>query len=216
MPLSDVKKQIALNKKNGVTWNKGIKYTPEMKTSINMTGLGKNIDFKKRGKSISKAMMGMKRPEEYKQKRANLMKQKWADPEYRELILNSRKGKMNPWNKGKKCPQHGGENHWHWRGGITPLFASIRQCFEYKQWRTSIFERDNYTCQTCGERGVELNVDHYPKTFAQIISQYNIKSIEEALQCEELWSLENNRTLCVPCHRLTPTWGRQKGVIHAY
>ena len=82
MPLSDVKKQIALNKKNGVTWNKGIKYTPEMKTSINMTGLGKNIDFKKRGKSISKAMMGMKRPEEYKQQRANLMKQKWADPEY--------------------------------------------------------------------------------------------------------------------------------------
>ena len=35
----------------------------------------------------------------------------------------------------------------------------------------------------------------------------NNASREEALECTELWDLENGRTLCVPCHKLTDTYG---------
>ncbi len=31
---------------------------------------------------------------------------------------------------------------------------------EWKELRTSIFERDDFTCQYCGARGVELECDH--------------------------------------------------------
>lgn len=31
---------------------------------------------------------------------------------------------------------------------------------EYKRWRTKVFQRDNYTCQRCNAKGVELNAHH--------------------------------------------------------
>jgi len=35
-----------------------------------------------------------------------------------------------------------------------------------------------------------------------------ITTVEEALNCPELWDLSNGRTLCKPCHRKTDTWGK--------
>lgn len=72
----------------------------------------------------------------------------------------------------------------------------IRHRIEYKTWRTSVFERDDYTCQECGERGGELNADHIKPW-----------SLYEELR----YSIENGRTLCVRCHRKTETYG---GKIH--
>jgi len=31
---------------------------------------------------------------------------------------------------------------------------------EYREWRVAVFERDNYTCQKCNEKGGELNAHH--------------------------------------------------------
>ena len=67
-------------------------------------------------------------------------------------------------------------------------------------WIIAIFERDNYTCQECKKRGVELHAHHCIKEFAKIIRDNKITSIEEALACEELWDLKNGITLCVDCH----------------
>lgn len=37
--------------------------------------------------------------------------------------------------------------------GKTKIQKRIRQRTSYKNWRTSVFERDNYTCQSCNKRG---------------------------------------------------------------
>lgn len=88
-----------------------------------------------------------------------------------------------------------------WRGGITPLHEHIRKIRKYRQWRKSVFERDNYTCYFCKIKGGRLNADHHPKMFAEILYKNNILSIIQALKCKELWNLNNGRTLCESCHK---------------
>lgn len=89
-----------------------------------------------------------------------------------------------------------------WKGGITPLNHKVRTSTKMLHWRSDVFERDNWTCQTCGKRGVYLNA-HHKKEFYKIISENNIKTFEEAINCEELWDTNNGVTLCEDCHDLT-------------
>jgi len=96
-----------------------------------------------------------------------------------------------------------GEKHWNWKGGITPTRETIRKMLEYRQWIYDVFRRDDYSCQICGKKGGNLEVDHYPKRFAQILDEYNIQILGEARNCKELWSINNGRTLCENCHLKT-------------
>ena len=63
---------------------------------------------------------------------------------------------------------------------------------EDREWRQAVFERDDYTCQMCGKRGDRLQADHI-KPYADHPDLRHV--------------LANGRTLCVPCHRKTPTYG---------
>ena len=98
-----------------------------------------------------------------------------------------------------------GEETNNWRGGITPVREKIRKMFEYRQWRSDVFTRDDYTCQICNIKGGDMNADHYPKMFAEILDQYEISDLREARECDELWNINNGRTLCKQCHRKTFT-----------
>lgn len=85
------------------------------------------------------------------------------------------------------------------RGRKEPLNAQIRKSLEYRLWRSAVFERDNYTCTICGARNgngktIILQADHI-KTFA--------------LYPELRMAVDNGRTLCIDCHRVTPTYGRR-------
>jgi len=102
-----------------------------------------------------------------------------------------------------KSANSGSKSHL-WKGGITPLFRSVRKCFKYRQWRSDIFTRDNWTCVDCNIRGGVLKA-HHLKTFAAILWEYKIKTLEEALLCEELWDINNGVTLCHKCH-----WDRHR------
>jgi len=111
----------------------------------------------------------------------------------RKLIAN------NPNVKEQTSKRHSGEKSNFWKGGITEKHLAVRCSSRYKRWRKSIFERDNYTCVLCGfkfARGltgnVRLNADHI-KPFS--------------LFPELRFELDNGRTLCVDCHRKTPSWG---------
>lgn len=111
----------------------------------------------------------------------------------------SMKGKK-PKNFGKEFLYKGKDN-FNWKGGITPEIIMIRTSVEMRLWREAVFARDNFTCQQCGLRGCELNADHI-KPFA--------------LYPELRFAIDNGRTLCIPCHRKTPTYGgriRSKNII---
>ena len=94
-----------------------------------------------------------------------------------------------------------GEKNSSWKGGITPLMEKIRRLPEYKQWRSDIFQRDNWTCQTCQRRGNgRLEAHHNKKGFSEIIKEHNITSVAKAKRCKELWDIDNGITLCGDCH----------------
>lgn len=85
-----------------------------------------------------------------------------------------------------------GEGSHFWKGGISTENEIERKSARYKTWRTSVFRRDNYTCQHCGQTGGELQADHI-KPFAYY---------------KELrFDINNGQTLCKQCHHATDTFG---------
>lgn len=84
-----------------------------------------------------------------------------------------------------------GENGSNWQGGLTKLNYSLRHSRDYMLFRKTVLERDNYICINCGSKE-NLQVDHI-KPFS--------------LFPELRLDTTNGRTLCVLCHKKTPTWG---------
>lgn len=97
--------------------------------------------------------------------------------------------------------QHSGENNWNWKGGITPLNHAVRECTQYKNWRTLIFQRDFYVCQHCGDKKGGNLIAHHIKFFSTLMEENHITTTEEAIQCETLWDVSNGITLCKKCHK---------------
>lgn len=92
-----------------------------------------------------------------------------------------------------KCSwiSHKWENCHLWMWWITEENELERKSSRYKQWRASVFERDNYTCQECKKKWYRIHADHI-KPFAYY---------------KELrFDINNWRTLCVQCHYKTDTY----------
>ena len=85
-----------------------------------------------------------------------------------------------------------GINHPNWKGGITPINMQIRSSLKMKEWRKKVFEKDDYTCQICGEHGGRLVADHI-KPFS--------------LYPELRFELSNGRTICKKCDLKSDTYG---------
>lgn len=92
-----------------------------------------------------------------------------------------------------------------WKGGISRLQTLIRQTPENRLWTKQCLYRDKYKCLECGTKGA-LQVDHVvPLSF--LLQKNKITSVIQARECVELFDLENGRTLCIPCHKKTNTYG---------
>ena len=69
--------------------------------------------------------------------------------------------------------------HHLYKGGITSLMIQIRGCFQYRLWRSDVYQKDNFTCQKCGVRsgnGKHVYLEaHHLKEFSKIIEENNIK-----------------------------------------
>lgn len=168
---------------------------------------------------------------ESREKMSRVRKGRKQNPEHIENLRKSRKGQKRPTITGDKNPIFGtvrpphvieaikkaqtgrkhpprskewrdklsaalkGEKGSNWRGGVTPEHRRIRFSAAYRDWRKAVFERDDYTCQFCGERGGILNADH----------------IQPFAYFPELrLSIENGRTLCLACHKTTPTYASHR------
>ena len=121
------------------------------------------------------------------------------------------------WNKGRKFPEEWrkniskgrkgkyiGENNPNWKGGKTRDSLRIRTSVKYGNWRTSVFMRDNFTCQRCGQVGGKLEA-HHIRRFSDILDdiasnlpQYIL--YEGAMIYTPLWDIINGTTLCKKCH----------------
>lgn len=80
-----------------------------------------------------------------------------------------------------------GEEHWKYNFDKTDEERVINRRYpEYTDWRKSVFERDDYTCCVCGEKGGRLNAHHL----------YGYDKYKELRT-----SLNNGITLCEQCHK---------------
>ncbi len=87
-----------------------------------------------------------------------------------------------------------------WKGGITQLQRAIRTCYQYKCWRKAVIAQSNNKCKICGSTN-QLEVDHIKK-FKFILLDNNIRTLNEARQCGELWKVTNGRVLCRECNKV--------------
>ena len=128
---------------------------------------------------------------EFSKKKLRISKMGKNNPMYGLKFSEETRKKMSDSQKGSKSHA--------WRGGITPIHRAIRRSLEYRLWREAVFKRDNWTCVWCGQKGIKLNADHI-KPFSAFP--------------ELRFALDNGRTLCVPCHKTTDTFGaRTKNVF---
>lgn len=124
------------------------------------------------------------------------------DPEVKRKL--SRAAKMRgtahmhtPAARAKLSRTISGSGHWNWQGGKTQELVRLRNSTQYKEWRMTVFRRDRFTCVLCGytpgrfDRS-SLNADHI-KQFAHYP--------------ERRFDVDNGRTLCIPCHQATDTFG---------
>lgn len=185
MPKRDKKGQFV---KGNIPFDRtGIKHTEETK---------KKLKEKRRGK---KPALGMKHSDEFKKLASERMKLQWKNglrkPHYGHKVSDRQKKLLSKIRRGKNNPA--------WIDGRSKLTNQIRRCLKNREWRKAVFERDDYTCKICKIRGGYLEADHHPKEFAKIFSENNFKTIEDALKCDELWDINNGRTLCKKCHKKT-------------
>jgi len=102
--------------------------------------------------------------------------------------------------KMKLSKAHRGEKHWNYKGGVSIFVKNLRGCYKYRQWRDDVFTKNDFTCQKCGERGCYLEA-HHIKSYSSILRFYEITTLEDALNCAELWDINNGITLCKKCHK---------------
>lgn len=112
-------------------------------------------------------------------------------------IARARQGRVNV-----------GENNHFWRGGVSKLKDRIYHSHRYKSWRTQVFVRDSGRCVQCGIRSRDAEA-HHKIPFSTLLKRNHIKSVEQAIECEALWAVENGETLCLSCHQKTDTYGRK-------
>lgn len=162
--------------KGHIPWNKGKTHTKETKEKLKKALFerrqkGEIFGFQKGHKGFWTKERRKKRSEirkGYKHKKEIIkkMKQTWKD-------------KSRPWLKGKKNPA--------WKGGITSKNKLIRHSIEFNILRKSIFERDNWTCQSCGKRGGIYLHAHHILSFAKFP--------------QLRFAINNGITLCKKCHK---------------
>jgi hypothetical protein len=96
-----------------------------------------------------------------------------------------------------------GKEHPNWNENLEfHTRASNWLRYEY-QWHYKVFERDDYTCWICGNKGSILNA-HHTIPFNQIISDFTEEYGEDMEKLQVYYpfiTTEYGITLCEDCHK---------------
>lgn len=187
--------------KGSIPWNKDLKYTEEMRKTLDLSGLEK-------GRGLFK---GLKRPQF-----SGRSSPRWKEPTTLNCEYCGKTVERKPWQikkhtycnlvcsragiRGRASPVFKGEN------AKNPLRQRIMQLPEYAAWRQAVFSRDSFKCVWCGAKS-NFEADHI-KPYKVIRDEHGIKTTEDARVCKELWDVANGRTLCRECHRKTDNYPR--------
>ena len=141
-------------------------------------------------------------------------------PETKKLMAEKQTGELNH-NYGKppsketreKLSAYRGEQAPVWKGGRSTLQQLIRANTRYLEWRTAIYKRDDYRDWFSGVRGNgDLQV-HHIIPFSKLLDKYNIKTIDDAINCAAFWDLNNGMTMLKSSHRAYhQMWGKNPEV----
>jgi transcriptional regulator with XRE-family HTH domain len=123
------------------------------------------------------------------------------NPFFGKTHTEATKRKLSQANKGR----FQGANGSNWQGGKTSVNHLVRNSEDMIRWRKNVFARDKFTCQDCGKVGGPLHADHI-RPLAVLLRENVIQTLADAQACPALWDLSNGRTLCVPCHKKTPSF----------
>jgi len=188
----ETKRKIGASLKGRPTWNKGGKMPEGFSKKISLLMMGNKYKLGKTHtdeykKAVTERMKGhtfnrgKKRTEEQRLRQSVAETGKKRSLQTRINISNSLKGNKHP----------------NWKGGITSENEKLRNSREYKEWRATIYIRDHFTCQMCGEVGGKLEAHHIKRW-----SDYP----------ELRYDINNGVTLCVECHKLTDNYKRKANV----
>jgi len=103
-----------------------------------------------------------------------------------------------------------GEKAYQWKGGTSSINHVVRNSVKMDKWIHDVFKRDNYRDWFSGFKGTRKNPieAHHIVPFCEIIEKNNIKTLEEAEACEELWDVSNGGTMLRISHRAHHSmWG---------
>lgn len=172
---------LAMQGGNSTSFKKGHIMPKKVRRKISLSQKSKIVSLETKVK-MSNSKKGIKFSEKHKKNLSQSHKGYQMPLLQRQAIGKSLIGKR----VGIKNP--------NWKGGITPINKKIRQSVEYRLWRESVFKRDSYTCIWCGFKGY-IEADHI-KSFAYFP--------------ELRFAIDNGRTLCLPCHKTTNTYLKNK------
>jgi hypothetical protein len=184
-----------MDKSIRTSWNKG------------KTGGLLSVEHKKKISESLKGKVGnntgKKFSEETKQKMSAAQKARKYSPseESRQKMSEAKKGKPS-WNAGKKMNEAWGKRISEMLTGKklseetkTKLSAKNRKdsldwhAYLYQDWRTAVFERDDYTCQHCRIKD-DLHAHH--------IVDYKLEGKKKDTNL--MFDVDNGLTLCNSCH----------------
>lgn len=123
-------------------------------------------------KRTSEQMKQQWENEEYKNNMSNKLRERWQDKEYKEA--------------------HSGENHCNYNPNLTDeerkLMEERRQGnSEYRLWAYKVKERDDFTCNCCGDNKGGNLVSHHLNAWNKFK--------------EQRYDIENGVCLCEQCHK---------------
>lgn len=177
------RRQIALEGGYG-KWMEGRKHTPETieKMRQRQREIGNDPEERQRRSERAKAsgagkwMTGRtgspQQKESARQRKGKTYEEIYGEEGAKEEADKRKAANRKRWEeipkKADRRPKHNGDYH-------------------YKEWRQTVFERDDYTCQHCQQRGGALQAHH-------ICSWSKYPDLR--------YEVENGVTLCIACHKI--------------